>query len=90
MSVNPGGNLKQKIIDYKKLMREYQDKILTVKKELDVKEEKVQGNVLEIVSNRNLSMKERTEQMIPLMEQQDVIKELLEDIEALVEKETSR
>jgi hypothetical protein len=90
MSVNPGENLKQKIIDYKRLMKEYQDKILDVKKELDVKGEKVQGNVLEIVSNRNLSMKERTEQMIPLMEQQDVIKELLEDIEALVEKETSR
>ena len=87
MSENAGEKLKQKINHYRKLVEESRGKIQQVKIELDGNQKNIEQEVLNIISNRNLSTKERTEQMIPLMEKQDRLKEFSEEIEALVKKE---
>lgn len=87
MSASVGENLHDKINQYKKLVEQYQDTIKQAKHELNEKQKNIEEKVLNIVSNRNLSTKERTEKMIPLMEKQDRLKDFAEEMETLVIKE---
>lgn len=87
MSVNPSEKLLQKIEQYKKLVEEYQEKLQQVKIELDGNQKNIEKEVLSIVSNRSLTTQERTEQMIPLMEKQDRLKDFLEDLATIIKAE---
>lgn len=91
MSTASSDKLTKKISEYIQAMELFQTNIQLVIRKLNSKQAEIEKSVLEIYSNRRLSTKERTEQMIPLMESQDTMKEFLEDIEALTfEEETSR
>jgi len=87
MSGNDGQKLTEKINESLSKMEEFKRRIESVNEEIEAKQTEIEGNILQIVSKRKLSMKERTERMIPLMEQQDLLKEFLEDLDTLEEKQ---
>ncbi|WP_099353149.1 hypothetical protein [Fredinandcohnia onubensis] len=79
-----GSQLQHIIEKYKTAMEEQKEKISQLSGKLNQKQKMIEEEVLKIASNRDLNAKERSERMIPLMEEQDKLKEIHDGINVIL------